>query len=120
MMAIGAGVVALLVIGLAVALWPSDDVAAPPTTAPVASTTSTSTTIAVLPGGTVEIATAKPEVTELQVRADAPPGWDDMEPALITSPGPEPPASQPSIPAREPLPSAEVPITGRYVTDSGW
>jgi len=117
----GAGVAALLVVGLAVALWPSNDVVAPPaTSAPTSSTTSTSTSVAVLPGGTVEIATAKPEVTELQVLAGAPPGWDDMEPAQVTSTGPEPPASEPSLPAREPLPSAEEPIAGRFVTATGW
>lgn len=110
---------ALVVVAIAaVALWPRDEPTAAPTTE--RPTTSTSTTVAELPAGTVEIATAKPEVTELTVLATAPPEWDDTDPALLTSATPEPPASQDALPARTALPTVEAPIAGRRATDLGW
>ena len=110
--------VAVLVVVAGVALWPREQqVAAPTTTRP---TTTTSTTIEELPGGTVEIATARPEGTELAVLAAAPPEWEAAEPAVVASATPEPAATEAFLPARRALPTVEAPITGREATDLGW
>jgi lipoprotein-anchoring transpeptidase ErfK/SrfK len=112
-------VVAMLGVVAAVAFWPrKDDVAAPSTTSTPRSTTST--TVEELPAGHVEIATARPEITELTVLATEPPGWSDADPALIASPTPEPAATEAFLPAREQLPTIEAPIAGRRATELGW
>ncbi len=119
MVAMGVGIVAVVAVIAAVSLWPKDDAAAPPTTtrAPVSTTP---TTITELPGGSVQIATAKPEVTELEVLADEPADWADSPAALIPSPTPQPAPSQAERPARQPLPTTDEPIAGRFATDTGW
>lgn len=120
LVAVGAGVVAVLALVAGVVLWPSEEIAAPTTTTTSPPTSTTSTTIAELPPGAVEIATARPEVTELEVLAAEPPGWSSAAPALISSGRPEPPASEATVPPRDPLPTLEAPIVGRYATDDGW
>jgi lipoprotein-anchoring transpeptidase ErfK/SrfK len=118
--AVAAGIAALALVAVVAggALWPREEqVAAPTTTRPA---TTTSTTIKELPGGTVEIATARPEVTGLTVLAAAPPEWDAAEPAVVTSATPEPAATEAFLPARRALPTVEAPITGRVATESGW
>ncbi len=114
------GIAAVLLVGIVagVALWPRDEpTAAPTTTRP---TVVTSTTVAELPEGSVEIATAKPEVTELTVLATEPPEWADSDPALIMSATPEPAATQAFLPTRKSLPTVDAPIAGRRATDLGW
>lgn len=119
LVAICAAATAVVALVAGVALWPSEEIAAPTTTTrPPTSTTPT--TIAELPPGTVEIAIARPEVTELEVLASEPPGWSTAEPALIASNTPEPPASEPLVAPREPLPTIEAPIVGRTATETGW
>lgn len=119
---VAAAAAAVLVVAAVagVALWPTEDTAAPVTTTTRPPASTTPTTIAELPPGTVEIAIARPEVTELQVLAAEPPGWSATEPALIASNTPEPPASQALMPPREPLPTIEAPIVGRTATETGW
>jgi lipoprotein-anchoring transpeptidase ErfK/SrfK len=111
-------VVAVIAVIGAVALWPGEEQVAAPTTTRPPSTTST--TVAELPGGSVEIATAKPEVSELTVLATEPPEWAESDPALIMSPTPEPAATQDFLPARTALPTVDAPIAGRRATDLGW
>jgi lipoprotein-anchoring transpeptidase ErfK/SrfK len=118
--ALGVGVLVLLAMVLAVALWPRDDEAAAPTTTERPTTSTTSTTVVELPGGTVEIATAKPQVTELTVLATEPEEWAESSPSLITAPRPQPEATEAVVPARDPLPTIEFPITGRFATEQGW
>lgn len=116
--AIGLATVLVLAIVAAVAWWPRQEQAAAPTT--TRPRTTTSTTVAELPGGSVEIATARPEVTELTVLATEPPEWADSDPALVMSPTPEPAATEAFLPPRTALPTVEAPITGRTATDLGW
>lgn len=117
--AIGAAVLLMIAMVAAVAFWPRKDepTAAPTTERP---TTSTSSTIEELPGGTVEIATAKESVSELTVLATEPADWATAEPVLVAGPRPQPEATEASLPARDPLPAADAPIAGRFVTDEGW
>jgi lipoprotein-anchoring transpeptidase ErfK/SrfK len=95
------------------------------TTVPQSSTSSTTTTIVVehqvLPAGVTEIATARPDRAQVQVRATAPPGWDStLTPVVVPDPAvPLPPRSALDL-ARTPLPSVEVPIAGRTALGQGW
>lgn len=113
--------VALLVLAIVAAIswWPPSDepVAAPVTTRAPSTTT---TKVKKLPSGTVEIATAKATVTELDVFAAEPPEWATAPAAHVPSDVPVPPQSQPTAPDREPLPAKGAPIVGRSVTETGW
>ena len=73
----------------------------------------------VLPPGTTEVATVRPTVPEVLVRSVAPPGWDRSLAPVVRPSTPVPPRSAQDL-ERVRLPSAELPIVGRRVTDSGW
>lgn len=96
---------------------------APAEDAPTTTTERTTTTKVVerqvLPAGTREVATARPSVTELRVRAEPPPGWDDDLSPVVTSGDPLPPRSAQDL-QRVALPTPEQPIAGRRATATGW
>lgn len=126
-----AGVAAALVVATVVVVTAlveherSTEPTAPASTSPstTVATSTTTTTIVIerttLPAGTAELATARPEITDVQVRSTPPPGWDSTLSPVVTSSTPQPPRSGLDA-GRVPLPSAEVPIAGRHVSQSGW
>ncbi len=116
---IAAVIFLVVAIVAAAAWWPStqEPVASPDTSRPSSTTT---TRVKLLPSGTVEIATVRPELTEVEVQATEPPEWATAKIAQIPSDVPIPPASQPDAPDRDPLPDIGAPIAGRTATESGW
>lgn len=120
----GAALIAVLVVVGAVFLFTrgGDEVAAPTTTTATTSPTSTTTTVVVrLPENTFEIATVKPEVERVVVRADAPDDWASSESAVVHEVEMElPPASRDSAPDRPAIPTIDGPVVGRYATEDGW
>lgn len=114
-------VVALVGGGAAVALWPDAEPAAEPTTTTTTEAPPTTTEpVDELPPGVVEIATARPEVAELEVLAEPPADWAGTAPEFTAVDVPAPPETEASVPAREPLPTVEEPIVGRRATETGW
>jgi lipoprotein-anchoring transpeptidase ErfK/SrfK len=127
LIAIGVAAVLLAVVAAAGVLTGRDEVSAdgdpvPGVDGAPGSSTTTTTQIVVrevLPAGTREVATALPSVRELQVRAEAPSGWDrDLSP-VVTSADPPPPRSAQDV-QRVELPTPEEPIVGRRATATGW
>ncbi len=118
-MAIAALAVVAFVGGLI--FWPGGESAAPTTT--TTTTSSTTTTTAgpdQLPAGTFQVATAKPSVSNLQVRSTPPDPWDSTPLSTTTELPPTPPPSQPSVPLRVALPTVDAPIVGRTAVEGGW
>ena len=84
-----------------------------------ATTTTRDVPTRVLDPDQAEIATVKPEVTLIEVLADAPAGWHDATEAVriddaaveVGEPGPN---------AQDELPTIEGPIIGRYAVEDGW
>lgn len=117
--------VAAIVAGLSTGRDQVSAVAEPGQADGTAATTTESTTTTkvvvrqVLPAGTREVATARPTVTELRVRAEPPPGWDDGLSPVVTSSDPLPPRSAQDL-QRVALPTPEQPIAGRRATATGW
>lgn len=101
------------------------DAAVPAVSTPtVLTTTTTSSTTTVverrtLPPGTREVATARTGLTEVQVLAAPPPGWDRSLNPVVSPADPDPPRSALDV-QRVPLPSTQEPIAGRAVTADGW
>lgn len=120
---LGIGLAAVLVTAAFVTL-PADP--PPPTTTTTTtsttttSSTTTTTTIPTLPAGTWEIATVKEELPKVRVRATAPPGWESAPPRIEREEVELPPHSGTTLPPRQPLPRADLPLTGRVVTADGW
>ena len=114
-------VTVLLAMGAYLALRTEEPPVTTTTTTSTSTTTSTTTTtIPVLPSGTFEVATARPEVTSLEVRATAPEGWEDAPPSVRSEPYELPPASQATAPERPALPRLDYPIVGRDAIVGGW
>lgn len=119
--------VVAVVAGAAGFMATREDEPPPTTTTKITSTTtSTSTTTTttapaeVLPVGTYEVATAKPSVPALHVRAEAPPQWRTTPRSLVYEPAQLPPSSQGAAPERPALPRPDLPVVGRFAVDGGW
>lgn len=93
----------------------------PPTTTTTTTTTEKSTTTTApetRPALISQVATAKPEVTEVAVWEKPPPEWESAKP-VVTWDAPEIPASQAES-DRPALPREDYPLQGRYKTPTGW
>lgn len=103
-------------------VWPRAEELPPATT--TTTSTSTSTTVVdteVLPRGTFEIATVRPDLAAVNVLAFPPEDWDDLPQTAVLDPEfPVPEPSQPDMPEREALPTPEAPIVGRTANSLGW
>lgn len=113
-------VAVVVLVGIVFALTRSGDTPAPATTT---STTvaRTTTTLARLPAGTVEVATVKDSVETVEVRSTTPDDWSDSDPATVSEVEMElPPASQDEALERPAIPAQDGPVTGRYAVDGGW
>jgi len=115
-------VVATLVGTVAFVVLPSDDPPPRPTTTTTSSTTTstTTTTVPTLPAGTWEVATAKPSLARVEVRAAPPEGWERAPRRVDREAVQLPPASDTSLPPRAPLPRPDLPLDGRESTGEGW
>jgi lipoprotein-anchoring transpeptidase ErfK/SrfK len=129
----GAALAVSLMIGLG--LWiraasnskPVVPVQSTASTATVATTTlkpsTTTTTVVVeyqtLPPGTHEVATARSQFTQVQVRSEPPAGWNQSLTPVVTSTELEPPRSEQDR-DRVLIPSAEYLVSGRSVSPTGW
>lgn len=115
---IGALVVLILVVA-GFAFSRGSDEKPDPTTTTVRSTTTTTTEK--LPSGVSEVATAKKSVTEINVLAAAPPGWETSGPSIVQNAiAATPPWSRDSKPERDAIPTQLSPVQGRYATPDGW
>ena len=117
--AVGAVVVLALLGGLLFAL--TRDSEDPPEATTTTEARTTTTRAEPLPVGTFEIATAKSSVTTLKVSATVPEGWEQAETSVVPAAAPTvPPSSEGAFPPREPLPTVEEPIQGRFAVAGGW
>ena len=86
-------------------------------------TASTTTSIVVeyqtLPLGTHEVATVRSQFSQVQVQSQPPAGWNQFLTPVITSADPTPPRSEQDL-DRVLSPSAEIAVSGRRVTATGW
>ncbi|KLR61912.1 Ykud domain-containing protein [Actinobacteria bacterium IMCC26207] len=84
---------------------------------------STTTSIVVeyqtLPPGTHEVATVRSQFNQVQVQSEPPAGWNTSLTPVITSADPVPPRSGQDL-DRVLIPSAEIAVSGRRVTPTGW
>lgn len=114
----GAAVLVLVVLG-GWALFGGSEEPPPPTTS--TTTTEKATTTAAprtRPALVSQVATAKPELSEVAVWEKPPPDWETASP-VITWDAPEIPASQDES-DRPDLPREDYPLEGRYKTAVGW
>jgi len=72
-----------------------------------------------LPPGTHEVATVRSQFNQVQVQSRAPAGWNQFLTPVITSADPNPPRSGQDL-DRVLIPSAEISVSGRQVTQTGW
>jgi lipoprotein-anchoring transpeptidase ErfK/SrfK len=114
---------AIVAVGIVLRDDPAGTTADVATTAPPVPASTTTTALVVerrtLPTGTHELATARPDVALVEVRAEPPSGWDRSLTPVVSSADPSPPRSGLDV-RRVTLPSAEEPIVGRSVTAVGW
>jgi lipoprotein-anchoring transpeptidase ErfK/SrfK len=119
LIAVGVLVLLALIVGATFALTRGDEPAPRSTTTTERPTTTTRKEP--LPLGTFEIATAKPTVTKINVLAEEPADWATAETTVVPAAAPTiPPASQDTLPARDPLPDDDFPIQGRRTATAGW
>jgi hypothetical protein len=104
--------VGALVAGGVLLLRPDPEPVAIPTT-----TTSTTTTTTIAVREDTVVATAK--VPRILVRSAEPPEWSTATP-VVQFAADAPPASQATMPPRDPLPRLDYPIEGRYADAAGW
>jgi hypothetical protein len=123
MMASAAGVVALSA-ALFWVLRPAEPPAVAPSTTTTTTTTtttsSTTTTVPGLPVETWEVATVKPSVRILDVKAEEPAGWSDSSVEFTSEGRNLPPSSASSSGDRPALPRPDLPVAGRYAVPGGW
>jgi hypothetical protein len=116
LLATGAVVAVLGLLGLYFATRAEDPAPTPTTT----TTTTTTTTEPAARAATVsQVATAKPGVELVKVWSEPPAGWETMEP-VVSWEAPELPASQAEFTDRPDLPREDYPIEGRYRNPTGW
>ena len=114
------GVLVLLALGVGAVVAFRDDTP-PPRSTTTTERPTTTTRKEPLPLGTFEVATTKATVTDLHVRAAPPEEWATARTTIVPAAAPTiPPASQDSLPARDPLPDDDFPIQGRYAAADGW